>query len=115
MNCTLTSEMTAGGLQKEDWGELAYFTHPNVVSHHSGTGCYLARVAWRLAWTRKLKVTAAVALYEQRLAGYLRNRIADIGPFRISAPKGRLCFVRKTDQRRRMTARGRIIIRPLAA
>ena len=120
MKVTLTSEMGVSRMSKEDWSGLIYFLHPWTVNHRSGPSCYLARTMYRLAWARHRKLRGASKdggdLYQRRAIRYLHNRVADIGPFRISVARadGKLVFLLKTREFRRMTPMGRIVVRAAA-
>ena len=116
MKITLTSEMGVGSLSKEDWDTLIFFLHPWTVNHRSGPSCYIARTMYRLAWARQRIVRGASKdggdVHQRRAVRYLRNRAVDIGQFRISASNGKLIFLLKTHEFRRMTPMGRIVVRP---
>jgi hypothetical protein len=114
---TLASELQVTELSRDLLGILVQFTSPWTVSHRRGPGCYIARSIYRLARARCRRLRGAGSkgeagdAFQERAIRYLRNRTVDVGAFRISAPGGRLCFLYKTGEYRKMTPMGRILIR----
>jgi hypothetical protein len=115
MRGILTSEMGVGGMSKDGWSNLIYFLHPWTVSHRVGPTCYLARNLYRLAWARDRKIRGASKdegnVYARRLTRYLCGRVASVGAFRVFVRNGKLWFLLRTWEFRKMTRMGRIVVR----